>query len=175
MRDSPSGHPTERLIRRCDGFLHIPFRPVPVKARHDGWTATRQRGFIDRLVVTGCVAIAARAVGKTPQSAYRLRDHAGAASFRRAWDRAQEAGQSYQLDVGIERALNGIEVPVMRNGRLVSTRHRYDNRLTMTVLKTMDRRASRAPEGDQLGLFERYLALLERKEARETVMRSTEK
>ncbi|MFN3944579.1 MAG: hypothetical protein ACK4K7_06600 [Allosphingosinicella sp.] len=102
----PEHHPAAGRIRRVPAFFRIRFRPVPVKARHDGWTPERQRGFIDRLCVTGCVARSARAVGKAPQSAYRLRGHAGAAGFRRAWDEALAAGRSYQVDVAIDRALN---------------------------------------------------------------------
>ena len=165
MSDSPSPHPAGRRIRECVAFHHIPFTPVPVKPRHDGWTPERQRGFIDRLCVTGCVARAARAVGKSPQSAYRLREHAGAGSFRRAWDKAHESGQSYQIDVAIDRGLNGVVVPVVRNGRLVRERYRHDNRLAMAALNAMDRRAARragaAP--DPIAVLERYLDFLERR------------
>jgi hypothetical protein len=84
MSDSSSPHPAAAGIRACPAFREIPFEPVPVKKRHDGWTAERQRGFIDRLCVTGGVARAARAMGKTAQSVYRLREHPGAESFARA-------------------------------------------------------------------------------------------
>jgi hypothetical protein len=33
----------------------IPFTPVPVRARHDGWTAERQIAFIEALAATGAV------------------------------------------------------------------------------------------------------------------------
>lgn len=123
-------------------FHHIPFRPVPVKARHDGWTPQRQRGFIDRLCLSGNVARSARAVGKTPQSAYRLRDHEGAASFRQAWDKALANGQSYQIDIGMERSLLGERVPIVRGGVCVGVRHRFDNGLTIATLSAMNRRAA---------------------------------
>lgn len=141
MSDSTQ-HPAALRLRECAGFFHIPFDPVPVKARHDGWTPARQRGFIDRLVVTGCVARSARAVGKTPKSAYGLRDHPAAASFRAAWERALDAGRSYQIDVGLDRALNGQSFPVMRRGRCVGERVRYDNGLTIAVLNALHRGAA---------------------------------
>jgi hypothetical protein len=34
MSDLP--HPSGRRLRDCVAFHHIPFKPVPVKARHDG-------------------------------------------------------------------------------------------------------------------------------------------
>src|SRR5689334_9510934 len=49
------------------------FDPAPVKPRHDGWTAERQRAFIAALAEQGCVSDACRAVGVSPRSAYRLR------------------------------------------------------------------------------------------------------
>jgi hypothetical protein len=161
MSDSP--HPSGGRLRDCVAFHEIPFTPVPVKLRHDGWTPARQRGFIDRLGLCGCVARAARAVGKTPQSAYRLRDHRGAASFRRAWDAALAAGQSYMIDVGLERGLVGQCFPIVRRGRVVGERVRYDNRLAMAALNAMERRASRSAVRDPAALLERYLDLLERR------------
>ena len=159
MSDSP--HPSGTRLRECVAFHHIPFRPVPVKARHDGWTRERQRGFIDRLCLSGNVARSARAVGKSPQSAYKLREHAGAASFRRAWDEALASGQSYQIDVGMERGLLGERVPIVRNGVCVGERHRFDNRLAMAALNAMDRREARSRARDPAALLERYLDRLE--------------
>jgi hypothetical protein len=166
MSDSSSPHPAGRRIRECVGLHHIPFTPVPVKPRHDGWTPERQRGFIDRLCVTGCVARSARAVGKSSQSVYRLREHAGAASFSRAWNKALDSGESYQIDIAMDRGLNGVVVPVVRGGRLVRERYRHDNRLAMAALNAMDRRSARrstAGGRDPIALLERYINLLERK------------
>ena len=165
MSDPPAEHPSAIRIRSCEAFRRIPFRPVPVKARHDGWTAARQRGFIDRLCITGIVARSARAVGKSPQSAYRLREHQGAASFARAWDEALASGQSYQIDVGMARSLVGEEVPVMRKGVCVGVKRRFDNRLAMATLNALDRRAARSRTRDPAGLLDRYLAWLERQQA----------
>ncbi len=159
MSDSP--HPSGRRLRQSVAFHHIPFRPVPVKARHDGWTPERQRGFIDRLCLCGNVARAARAMGKSPQSAYRLREHSGAASFRRAWDKALASGESYQIDVGLERGLLGERIPIVRNGVCVGERHRYDNRLAMATLNALDRRATRRSAADPAAPLERHLRSLD--------------
>ena len=163
MSDSPCEHPAARRLRECEAFYRIAFAPVPVKARHDGWTPERQRGFIDRLVVTGSVARSARAVGKTPQSARNLRKRKGAASFARAWDRALESGRSYQIDVGLERSIMGERIPMFRNGRLIGERLRPDNRLTISVLNVLDRGAMRQRRAEAIDVLDRYLRQLERR------------
>lgn len=162
MSDSTE-HSAARRLRECPAFYHVPFDPVPVKARHDGWTAERQRGFIDRLVVTGSVAKSARAVGMTPQSGRNLRKRKGAASFSRAWDRALENGRSYQIDVGLARSLVGERIPIVRNGRCIGEKIRYDNRLAMSVLNALDRRAERHRKADPPDVLDRYLSYLERR------------
>ena len=60
----------------------FPFNPIPLRERHDGWTADRQIAFMDALAASGCVANAARTVGMSMRSAYRLRAHPEAGSFR---------------------------------------------------------------------------------------------
>lgn len=62
------------------------FHPVPVNARHDGWTVERQADFIGTLAETRSVLAAARAVSMSRESAYRLRRRPGAAGFAAAWD-----------------------------------------------------------------------------------------
>jgi hypothetical protein len=125
----------------------LAFVPAPVRARHDGWTKLRQQGFILRLALGGCVSWAARGVGKTKASAYRLRERAGAGSFAAAWDTALKWGRDRTIDVSLERVLCGERVPVMRDGRCVGIVHRHDNRLAMAVLNALDRRAGRDPSG----------------------------
>ena len=62
------------------------FTPVPLRYRRDGWTPTRQAAFLGALAETPCVAKAARKVGKSPESAYRLRGKPGAETFAAVWD-----------------------------------------------------------------------------------------
>ena len=95
MRDQAPPHPPaaepETLAPDDDPLT---FTPVPGRARHDGWTPERQRPFIGALARCGLVAAAAREVGKTPKSAYRLRERAGAESFCAAWDVAVDQGRA---------------------------------------------------------------------------------
>ena len=118
---------------------HLDFTPVPrERARHDGWTETRQRAFIAALDQLGSVAHAARVVGMTKRSAYRLRAAPDAASFASAWNRAAGCGQEEQLSHAIERARHADELPLFRKGRQVGTIYRYDNRIAFAALKALD-------------------------------------
>lgn len=66
-------------------LAHIPpgaldFVPVPVKARRDGWTAGVQKMFVLALAAGLGTSGAARAVGRSRQTAYRLCERPDAAS-----------------------------------------------------------------------------------------------
>ncbi|MET0370373.1 MAG: hypothetical protein ABW039_03245 [Sphingobium sp.] len=98
--------------------IAIAFTPVPLaRHRHDGWTPNTQRRFVDALGALGSVGQAARAVGMTRASAYRLRARAGAESFAAAWDRALDIGRSRMFDIAMTRALDGYtSIRVARGG-----------------------------------------------------------
>jgi len=61
------------------------FDPVPVRARHDGWSVDKQVEFIEALAECGCVEHACQRVGMSVRSAYALRMRKNAPSFRLAW------------------------------------------------------------------------------------------
>ena len=75
------------------------------------------------------------------KSAYRLRDRPRGGELRRGLGQGTGGGQDKTVDVGPERALVGERVPIVRDGRVVGERFRYDNRLAMAVLNALDRRA----------------------------------
>lgn len=117
------------------------FTPVPRRCnRHDGWTPTRQRGFIEALADTGSVEAAARAVDMSSEGAYHLRRQAGAEGFRAAWEAALALGIQRIEDVAMDRALNGTEEPVYSYGKLIGTRIKHNDRLLMFMLR------NRAPQ-----------------------------
>ena len=121
------------LVEVTDG--PIPFTPVPrLRKRRNGWTPEAQRAFIDALSRCGCISRAARAVGKTPKSAYRLLESEGAESFADAWDQAIARGVETLRLNALDRALNGAWVPVVRRGRIVSFEHRRSDRLAIALL-----------------------------------------
>jgi hypothetical protein len=114
------------------------FDPVPVRYRRDGWTPERQVGFIRALAECGCVREACRRVGMSSESAYELARRPDAQSFRVAWDVAMDQAVRRLADGAFGRALNGVEIPHYYRGELVGTHRRYDERLTMFILRTRD-------------------------------------
>lgn len=77
---------------------------------------------------------AARSVGKTRQSAYRLRSKLKGKPFDLAWEVAFHHSYDVLAHAALDRALNGVEVPVYYQGELVGTYRRYDERLTVALL-----------------------------------------
>ena len=142
---SPSG-----ATSKADGTLA--FTPAPSRARHDGWTARRQVDFIDALGTIGVVGAAASAVGMSAKSAYALRKRAGAEGFAAAWDAALGAGRAVALSIAIDRAINGVAIPIFYRGLQVGERRSYDTRLLIAALRTTSP-AARAvpPDFDGLG------------------------
>lgn len=127
------------------------FVPVPRQCeRHDGWTEDRQRRFIEALADTGSVAAACKAVNMSTVGAYYLRRQRGAESFRKAWQAAIDLGVQRIEDVAMDRALNGVDVPVYSYGQLVGTRTAYNDRLLMFMLR--NRAPERFAEGRPKGL-----------------------
>jgi hypothetical protein len=114
----------------------LDFNPVPRKhKRHDGWTAKRQRGFIEALARTGSVTRAAAAVNMAKEGAYQLRLHPDAAEFRAAWERALDYGTHILSDAALDRAIHGVPVPIMHEGKQVAERRTFNERLTMWQLQ----------------------------------------
>ena len=118
----------------------IHFTPVPrLRVRRNGWTPARQRMFIAALAGCGSVSRAARSVGMTARSAYRLMDADGADSFAAAWDEAIETGIERVRADALERALHGAPVALFRRGKLVRVEQRRNDRLAIALLGGRDR------------------------------------
>lgn len=103
------------------------------------WTREVQAEFLRQLAATHCVRSAARSVGMSRQSAYRLRnrlqgepfDIAWACAFRRQFDALAEAA--------LDRAMNGVEVPHYYKGELVGTHRVFNETLTVALLALQHR------------------------------------
>ena len=160
------------LVEVTDG--PIPFTPVPrLRKRRNGWTPGTQRAFIDVLATCGCVARAARAVGKTPRSAYRLLESEGAESFADAWDQAIARGVEALRWNALDRALHGAWVPVVRRGRIVSFEHRRSDRLAIALLS--GRNASVADNRERASSRRKYrLKLLAEKQRKADAQKQAE-
>ena len=117
----------------------IPFTPVPRRrARRSGWTDDRQRRFIAALARCGSVSAAAKHVGMTARTAYKLLDCPGAESFAAAWDAAIDVGFARVEIDALDRALHGSFVPIYRRGKLSRVEHRRNDRLAIALLSGKD-------------------------------------
>jgi hypothetical protein len=118
----------------------LDFAPVPVAPRADGWTAEKQRAFIEALADTGSVPLAAKSVGMGVEGAYRLRRRADASAFAAAWDAAYGVMTQRLTDAAFARAIHGVANPVFFQGEMVGERVQYDERLTRFLLERHDPR-----------------------------------
>ena len=105
------------------------------------------------------------------QSAYRLRSRLKGQPFDLAWEVAFHHSYDVLAHAALERALNGVEVPVFFQGEQIGSYRRYDERLTVALLgrqtlggNPMLGRLAPAAERHARD-FESLLARLERGEA----------
>ena len=120
----------------AEGYPLIQFAPVPQQRRRRvGWDEQRQQVFVALLARVPSVGRAAKAVGMTARSAYKLLDKPGADEFARAWDQALEHGMNRLRGGSFSRAMDGGDfVPVYRRGKLVRIEHRANDRLAIALL-----------------------------------------
>ncbi|QUT05298.1 hypothetical protein KFK14_20245 [Sphingobium phenoxybenzoativorans] len=116
--------------------------------RADGWTAARQRSFLESLAEGHSVEAACRIVGMTHQSAYNFRRRATGTAFALGWDAALLLARQKLADTLMVRAIEGQTETITRANGDVVERHRYDNRLATAMLTRLDRLAdAQAREG----------------------------
>ena len=129
--------------------LPIPFEPVPVRRRHDGWTAERQIAFVQKLADCGSIGAACKHVGMSRESVRKLRRHPCGRTFRDACDAALDCSFADLEETALERAKNGVVRPVFYKGEQVGEWRHFDERLTMFLLR-FRRRHRYGPEADGL-------------------------
>lgn len=141
-----------------------PRPPVHVR-KGDRWTKPKMVDFLRQLAATHSVSAAARSVGMTRSSAYRLRNRLKGQPFDIAWEAAFRHGYDNLAHAALDRALNGVEVPHYCNGELIGTSRKFDERLTIALLAMRNRAG--APMLGRFGAAAEYWgehwdALLER-------------
>jgi hypothetical protein len=131
------------------------------RLRHDGWTPEKKRLFLERFAECGILVEACEAAGMSSRAAYNLRDRDPL--FAAGLDAACVKARAPLADEAYSRARNGVVERIYRNGIVVAERHRYDNRLTMSVLARLDSRLDRAEEkgSPHLALVARWDEYLE--------------
>jgi hypothetical protein len=141
------------------------FAPVPLRKQHNGWTPARQHRFIIALARGDGPSEAARALGKTRQSAYDLRKRPGAESFASAWEAALAFAQEVRaIETAPAAGLAGIEtllVPRYYRGRLIGFVQREDVGAAMRLLSRLDRLTAQLDAADAQARDERLAAFAE--------------
>jgi hypothetical protein len=107
------------------------------------------------LAETGRVSTACEYTRLSKQSACALR--ARDPLFAAGWDAASELARAQLADALYEKALDGVSDTITKDGEVVAVRHRFDSRLSTTVLARLDRRCDRAEERGS-----KHLALVQR-------------
>lgn len=118
---------------RAPAADRLAFDPVQLRTRA-GWTAERQRAFIEELADCGVVKEAAARVGLTEQSAHWLRRRDDARSFNLAWEAALQLGGDRLRSIAYERAVEGTVKRHYYKGQIVGEDRVYDNRLLIYLL-----------------------------------------
>jgi hypothetical protein len=122
----------------------MPFDGIPLadsKRRLAGWSAQRQRHFLNMLAETGSVHLAANAARLSARSAYHLRTRSPA--FAAAWNAAQQIAVGRLSAVAFDRALNGRVEQVYSEGCLIAEKRVPSDRLLTWLLARLDPRALR--------------------------------
>jgi hypothetical protein len=124
------------------------FAPVPVRERSDGWAPELQIRFVLDLARGASVDEAARQLGRSRQSAYKLRRRGGGESFARAWDAAvrfarRMRGAAFAQKRASPGGIETVPVPRLYRGRLVGYVRRDDLSGAMAPLGRLDRLAER--------------------------------
>jgi hypothetical protein len=115
----------------------IPTPPSPDEPPANGprWTPRKMAEFLRALAATHSVSAAAKTVGMSRQSAYDLRSRLKGKAFDVGWDQAFHRSYSNLPYAALDRAINGTEVKHYFRGKLIGTSRRYDERLTVALLK----------------------------------------
>ena len=141
-RDRSHGSPItpSRLREGSKAVAENPFMPG-LRIREDGWTEARTRTFLALLAQTGCVSDAARVAGVSRTSVNRSRKLF--AAFDRACVEALGNALRGLEAVAYQRAVEGREIVILRDGKEVERRIVPSDSLLGLLLKRGDLKGGR--------------------------------
>lgn len=140
---APAAAPAPRAVSAPTEQSVVPFKPEPSRKVVGGWSAARQRLFIETLAETGSVHMSAKAAGLSARSAYALRVRSPA--FSTAWDAAQQLAVGRLSALAFDRAIHGRVEQVYHQGELVGEKRVPSERLLMWLLARLDPKRFAAP------------------------------
>lgn len=103
------------------------------RRRRDAPTPRKLSTFLRRLACTGSVSDAARAIGTSRNTLYRLRR--SDEDFATRWDMALDGALDAAYTEATRRAVVGTERPVFHRGRPVGAIRTYNDNLLMSLLR----------------------------------------
>ncbi|NYT42805.1 hypothetical protein HZY97_18675 [Sphingomonas sp. R-74633] len=105
------------------------------RKRHDGWTEIRTRIFLRALSETGCVRDACKRARISNVSAYRMRQRDP--KFAEAWEKALDRAIPTLEQAAWERAVEGWDEVVWKDGVEVSRKRRFSDGLLKFLLERL--------------------------------------
>ncbi len=132
---------TSYMARACgevvaDDDPLLDFAPAPhTHPRANSITAERQRAFVAQLLATGMVKDAAVHIGASTEALYALRHKPGAEGFAAAWDEAVERAILQVEHAAMQRAIHGVERPIVSGGKLLGWYPVHNEALVMFLLR----------------------------------------
>jgi hypothetical protein len=146
-----------------DDFLAAYARIAPAQERRDGWTPFLRKLFLQVIAQGGGIGAACEYTGMSRSAAYSLeaRDRV----FAAGWAAASYFARNPMADDFYDKARDGITETITRSDGVTVTRHRFDSRLSIAVLKRLDQRCDRAEERGSVHLaavrhWDEYLRLV---------------
>ena len=129
-----------------DPLVPMPFDGVDLpdtRKRLAGWSADRQRLFLNTFAETGSIHLASSAARLSARSAYNLRNRSPA--FAACWDSAMKLAVGRLTTIAFDRAINGPTVQTFEDGVLVSERRVPSERMVTWLLQRLDPRRFTLP------------------------------
>jgi hypothetical protein len=121
------------------------------RIRVDGFTGPKQAVFLEAIAAGLTVEEAAARAEISVTTIYNFRNRRAGRAFNIAWEAASRRARRPLADHLHDRSLRG-QTDTLRDkeGEVVGTRHRHDNRLAMAILTRLDRKAEACREDEAL-------------------------
>jgi hypothetical protein len=121
------------------------------RMRVDGFSGAKQAVFLEGIAEGLTVGEAAARAGISVTTVYNFRNRRAGRAFNIAWEAADRRARRPLADHLRGRSVEGqTDTYRDKEGEIVGTRHRHDNRLAMAMLTRLDRKAEAYKEDERL-------------------------